>query len=131
MRIGLAQLNSVLGEVDKNLSRAHSLVAEAKSDGVDLVVFPELFLTGYSLADIERSVSLEVDDERIKALAADADSTGMLIGFQEGHGRSHTYNSAAYIEDGHVVHTHRKASAGRRERGDRGRKRWAGVGERS
>ncbi len=109
MRIGLAQLNSILGDVNGNLSRAHKVVAEAKSEGVDLVVFPELFLTGYSLAEIEEDVSLEVDDERIRALAADANSTGMLIGFQEGQRRPHTYNSAAYIEDGRVVHTHRKA----------------------
>ena len=109
MRIGLAQLNSIIGAVDENLERAHKVVAEAKSKGVDLIVFPELFLTGYSLADIEQDVSLDVDDDRISALAAAANSTGMLIGFQEGRRRPHTYNSAAYLEGGRVVHTHRKA----------------------
>lgn len=109
MRIGLAQLDSILGDVDANLSRAHKVVTEAKSQGIDLVVFPELFLTGYSLAEIEEDVALEVDDERIKALAEEANSTGMLIGFQEGQRRPHTYNSATYLEGGAVIHTHRKA----------------------
>lgn len=109
MRIGLAQLNSILGDVDGNLARAHNVVAEAKGKGVDLIVFPELFLTGYSLAEIDRDVSLDVDDERIRALATSANSTGTLIGFQEGQRLPHTYNSATYLEGGRVVHTHRKA----------------------
>jgi len=109
MRIGLAQLNSKLGDVNGNLDRAHNVISGAKGKSVDLVVFPELFLSGYSLGEVDRDVSLDVDDERMRTLAAAADSTGILMGFQEGQRAPHTYNSATYIEGGRVIHTHRKA----------------------
>lgn len=110
MRIGLAQLNPILGDVEGNLERAHAVIAEAKGKGVDLVVFPELFLTGYSIAEVDQDVSLPVDDEHIRTLATTANSTAILMGFQEGQRLPHTYNSATYLEDGRVVHTHRKAN---------------------
>jgi len=109
MRIVLAQVDSVLGEVDENLERARDIVHAQAADGADLVVFPELFLTGYSIGDVRRDVSIEIDDGRLASLAAEAgDSTAVLIGFVERGLRTERYNSAAYLQGGAVVHTHRK-----------------------
>ncbi len=46
MRISLAQLDSRLGDIDANIERARDAVATAVRDSTDLVVFPELFLSG-------------------------------------------------------------------------------------
>ncbi|MCA1853565.1 MAG: hypothetical protein LC647_14570, partial [Beggiatoa sp.] len=49
MRVALAQIDCLLGDIDENLRRAREVVAEAKDKGADLVVFPELSLAGYAL----------------------------------------------------------------------------------
>ena len=55
MRITLAQVPSTLGDVDANIARAAEIVGEAGQDGSDLVVFPELYLTGYALGRSTRT----------------------------------------------------------------------------
>lgn len=110
MRLVLAQADSVLGDVDQNLERAKEILRESASLGADLVVFPELFLTGYSVSDVARDIAIEGGDDRLAALtAADGGSIAALIGFVERGLRMERYNSAAYLEDGAVVHVHRKA----------------------
>ncbi|MGI0130980.1 MAG: nitrilase-related carbon-nitrogen hydrolase, partial [Thermoplasmata archaeon] len=51
MRITLAQVDSRPGELDANVARAEQVIAEAVSTGTDLVVFPELSLSGYTIGD--------------------------------------------------------------------------------
>ncbi|MGF1470584.1 MAG: nitrilase-related carbon-nitrogen hydrolase [Rubrobacteraceae bacterium] len=108
MRIALAQINPVLGDVDANLQRAEQAIVEAKKERADLVVFPELSLTGYSLGQVSDEVSIEVLDERITSLAERAGDTSILLGFHEDSGGFRTYNSAAYFQDGSLLHLHRK-----------------------
>lgn len=110
MRLVLAQADSALGDVDENLERAKEILREGAAEGADLVVFPELFLTGYSISDVARDIAIEAGDDRLAALTAAAgDSTAALIGFVERGPRMERYNSAAYLEGGDVVHVHRKA----------------------
>jgi predicted amidohydrolase len=108
MRIALAQVDADLGNVDANVARAEQAIADANADGADMVVFPELSLTGFSVGDLEADVSLALDDARLLHLAGLARG-GLLIGFPEAQAHGlHTYNSAAYFEDGRLVHVHRK-----------------------
>src|SRR5437763_9309925 len=52
MRIALAQINTVVGDLDGNAERIRSRLAEAKEQQADLVVFPELVVTGYPPEDL-------------------------------------------------------------------------------
>jgi predicted amidohydrolase len=108
MRITLAQAESVLGDVDANLMRATEIMALAASEHSDLVVFPELFLTGYALGRVDEDLTMSADDPRLKALSAVVPQTDVLIGLYEDGLGVHNYNSAAYYEAGALVHTHRK-----------------------
>ena len=109
MRITLAQLDSALGDVDANLAQAAEVIARAKDDRSDLIVFPELYLSGYSVGTVDDDVAIRVDDPRLVELARQAAPTGIHIGFAESATRSpHTYNSAAYYEGERLVHVHRK-----------------------
>ncbi len=109
MRIVLAQVDSVLGDVNQNLARAREILLGQAGGDTDLVVFPELFLTGYSLGNVPHDVGIAIDDVRFSSLAAAAgDSTAALIGLVETGPGMERYNSAAYIQGGGVVHTHRK-----------------------
>jgi predicted amidohydrolase len=109
MRITLAQVDSRLGDVDANLEQAERVIARAVGDSTDLVVFPELYLTGYSVGMIDADLALGADDPRLLRLAALAGKAGVLMGFMEAPLRGpHTYNSAAYYTGGELVHVHRK-----------------------
>ncbi|HKI92101.1 MAG TPA: nitrilase-related carbon-nitrogen hydrolase [Gaiellaceae bacterium] len=105
MRVALAQLDSRLGDLDANRARARRTFADAAAAGADLVVFPELQLSGYAVVHTDRETACTADE--LAPLAADAAGASVLFGFHERSlGRS--YNSAAYYEGGALVHVHRK-----------------------
>jgi predicted amidohydrolase len=105
MRVALAQLDSRLGDLDANGARALQALADAVADGADLVVFPELQLSGYAVGRTDRETACTAD--QLAPIAAGADGVSALLGFHEWSlGRS--YNSAAYYERGALVHVHRK-----------------------
>jgi predicted amidohydrolase len=109
VRITLAQVDAKLGDVDANAQQASEVIARAKADASDLIVFPELALSGYSIGAVDDDVAIRVDDPRLVELARQAAPAGLHIGFAESATRSpHTYNSAAYYEGERLVHVHRK-----------------------
>jgi predicted amidohydrolase len=108
VRITLAQVDAKLGDVDANAERAELAVAEAVEDRSDLVVFPELHLTGYSIGGLPDDVSMRVDDPRLARIARRAGAAGVLAGFVEDGPGIHTYNTAGYFSGGALVHLHRK-----------------------
>jgi|SRR5882757_2644429 len=105
VRIALAQMDPVLGEVDANLAHAHEQVRAAASRGADLVVFPELALHGYALGQVAEDRSLRADDERLSALTEAGPE--VLVGFHE-DGGVRRYNSAAYLSPNRAPQVHRK-----------------------
>src|SRR3954463_2311502 len=92
LRLALAQTDCTLGDVEANARRVRETLAAAAD--ADLVVFPELTLTGYQLAGVSEDVSLPASDPEIGGLAANAPAC--VVGFAEA-GRLHTYNTAAYL----------------------------------
>lgn len=108
MRITLAQAASQLGDIEANLARAKEIVGQAGRERSDLVVFPELFLTGYALGRVDEDVSMGADDPRLTGLNARASRTDVLIGLYEDGLGVHSYNSAAYYDASGLVHSHRK-----------------------
>jgi predicted amidohydrolase len=108
MRIALAQVDCTLGDIDANVERAARAIADARAEGADLVVFPELSLCGYSVGQVEDDLAMDVDDPRIIRLAGEAGEMDLLLGFSEVGAGPHTYNSAAYVDSGGDVHVHRK-----------------------
>lgn len=108
MRVALAQVDCTLGDIDGNVERASDAIRRARGQGADLIVFPELSLCGYSVGQVEDDLAMPPDDERIMRLSQAAGSSSLLVGFSEGGAGLHTYNSAAYLENGGLVHVHRK-----------------------
>jgi predicted amidohydrolase len=108
MRVAIAQVAPVLGDVDANFELARQAIREAREKGADLAVFPELSMTGYSLGQVSDEVSIEASDPRITELAEEAGDVSVVIGFHEDGAGVRTYNSAAYLEEGRVLHLHRK-----------------------
>lgn len=107
-RVAVVQSAPRLGDLEHNLARARERVAEARGRGADVVVFPELDVTGYSIAGLVDDLALEAHDERLRAVAAEAGEGAVVVGFLESGRGEHAYNSAAYFEAGQLVHVHRK-----------------------
>lgn len=108
MRVTLAQIDSQLGEIGANVMRAEQVLAQLPEGSTDLVVFPELHVTGYSVGLIDKDLSLSSADPRLERLARCAGSASLVTGFVEAGPGVHTYNSAAYYQAGQLRHVHRK-----------------------
>jgi NAD+ synthase (glutamine-hydrolysing) len=110
LSIALAQINTSLGKVEANLEKHLSLIAEARASGADLVVFPELSLTGYVLQDLASAVSHRAvpDDPVFKPLLAASQDIDLMVGFVEEDQRHRFYIASAYLSRGEVVHIHHK-----------------------
>ena len=108
VRVALAQIAPALGQLDVNLARHHELIKDARSKGADLVVFPELGLTGYQLQDLAAEVSIRLDDPRLADLAAASAGLSVIVSFVEESADHRLFIAAALLEDGEIRHVHRK-----------------------
>lgn len=108
MRVGLAQIDSTLGDLEANLGRAREAIATARGQGADLVVFPELMLSGYHIGSSTSDIALRADDPELAELAVAAGEASLIICFPELSPGGRVYNSAAYFEAGTLLHVHRK-----------------------
>ncbi len=108
IRVALAQIAPSLGQLDANLARHHELIEAARTGGADLVVFPELGLTGYQLQDLAAEVSLRLDDPRLAGLARATEGLSVVVSFVEESADHRLFIAAALLEDGELRHVHRK-----------------------
>jgi NAD+ synthase (glutamine-hydrolysing) len=102
MRIGMAQINTTVGDFDGNARKILEAVAEARSLGVDLLTFPELATCGYPPEDLlfkPRFIAenLRVLDEVVKH----SSGITLVLGFVDA--REALYSAAAVIHDGELV----------------------------
>jgi predicted amidohydrolase len=107
-RVALAQVAPHLGDLDANLELAATKVREAASQGADLVVLPELALTGYLLQDLVPDLAIRADDPRLTALASDTPGVAVAVGFAEETRARRYCNSVALVRDGELIGLHRK-----------------------
>lgn len=108
LKIGLAQTDSRLGFVDANAERHLEWIGRAREAGVDLLVFPELSLTGYRLLHLTPRVALRSGSPVLQRLAKAAGSMAVVLGFVEESERGVLHNSAVVLHEGRPVHVHRK-----------------------
>ncbi len=108
LTVGLAQIDCRLGDIAGNVERHLDWIERARADGVDLLVFPELSLTGYRLLHLTPRVALAADSGELARLAAAAGDMAVLAGFVEEGPRGALYNSAVLLSQGRVRVVHRK-----------------------
>lgn len=110
LTLALAQINTRLGRVEDNLEKHLDLAQKARRQGADLLVFPELSLTGYVLQDLVPVVAHRPsnDDPVFQPLLKASLDLDLVVGFVEEDRRNRFYIAAAYLSAGEVVHVHRK-----------------------
>ena len=109
IRVGLAQIDARLGEVEANLAHHLEWIARARREGVELLVFPELSLTGYRLLHLTPRVALQpARSAVVRRLAEAAPEMAVTVGCVEEDERGFLFNSALLLHGGRVAHVHRK-----------------------
>ncbi|MHB1846488.1 MAG: NAD+ synthase [Deltaproteobacteria bacterium] len=108
LRVALAQIDTTIGDFAGNARGVREATARARGQGAELVVFPELTLTGYPPRDLLELRSFAARSEATLAeLAAPADwsrGVAVALGFAERHAGvgNGIYNSAAILEGGRL-----------------------------
>lgn len=110
LTLALAQINTVLGDVEANLEKHLALIKDARSQGADLVVFTELSLTGYTLQDLAYTISHRPmeGDPIFRPLLKASGELDVVVGFVDEDTRHRFYIAAAYLSQGKIVHVHHK-----------------------
>ncbi len=106
---GIAQINPKLGDLGANLVLYEEKIREARGNGVDLLIFPELSLTGYFLRDMVPNVALKLSSREMKHLRELSRDVAFVAGLVEESSDYRFYNAAVYFEGGEIRHVHRKA----------------------
>ena len=109
LTVGLAQIDSRLGDLPANVERHLEWIERGREAGVDLLLFPELSLTGYRLLHLTSRVSLPIHDSvEVRRLAEATGSMSVVFGVVEEDVDGVLYNSAVLVREGAIQHVHRK-----------------------
>ncbi|MBP6672115.1 MAG: acyltransferase [Bacteroidetes bacterium] len=107
--IAVAQIDSRVGDIEKNIAHHIVFVKKAIAQKANIIVFPELSLTGYSVKDLNWDLALRAEPNKLFAelLKLSKQITIIAGGVEEGENFG-IYNSAFLFEDGKVHTAHRK-----------------------
>lgn len=110
LTLGLAQIKTKLGDVDANLDKHLEYVNRAAAQGVELLVFPELSLTGYAVQDLVPTLAHKPTpaDPVFGQLLTASHKLDLMVGFIDEDSRHRFYISAAYLSQGQILHVHHK-----------------------
>src|SRR5262245_50738029 len=107
MRLALAQINTVVGDLDGNRSLILARLEDARGAGADLVLFPELAVTGYPPEDLLlRPAFVRAARRSLDEIAGATDGITALVGFPSFEGD--LYNACAVCSEGEVRAVYRK-----------------------
>jgi len=106
--VALAQIKPKLGCLDDNMALIEAAIEKGISDGAQLIVFPELALTGYFLKDLVPDVAIGLDAPQIAKLKLLSRHISIAIGLVEVTADYRFFNTALYLEEGEILQVHRK-----------------------
>jgi predicted amidohydrolase len=125
--VRVEQCDAALGDAGANLARIAAAQRDARMAGMDLLVTPELSLTGYDVRDRVHSLAIPVEDVETPFPAL-AEGPDVVLGMIEAGREMVPYNAALHLRGGRVLHRHRKVHLPTYGMFDEGR--WFGAGTR-
>lgn len=108
LRVAMAQVAPALADRERNLALHLRQIEAARRQQADLVIFPELSLTGYFVRDMVPDVAIRREAAEIGRLVDAAGPAALVAGFIEESPQHRFYNAALFAEEGRIVHVHRK-----------------------
>lgn len=110
LHVAAAQVESFYGDVDANVERHLARIAEAAERGVEVLVFPELSLTGHTAGKDALRLAQPLDGPAVRALAEAAGAMTVVFGMIEEAPAGLFYNAAVAVRDGGALLCQRKAN---------------------
>jgi NAD+ synthase (glutamine-hydrolysing) len=108
MKIAIAQINTTVGNITGNFEKIISNITKAKNENADLVVFPELTLTGYPPRDLLIKKSfVKKNIEVLNQLIDFTENIAIVVGFVD-EKNGNLYNAAAFIKNKKIVEIYHK-----------------------
>ena len=107
-KVAVAQIKPKLEDLQSNLSLYEEKIGQGRKTKADLLLFPELSLTGYFLRDMVPNVALKLSSGEVKKLERLSRGAAFVAGLVEESSDYRFYNAAVYFEDGEIRHVHRK-----------------------
>ena len=109
LHLVLAQTNQLVGAIEKNTRDIIDAIAKAREEhAADLVIFPELCITGYPPEDLLLRPALAHQVEKaIEAIVPHTRDTAVIIGYPSRQ-QTGLYNACSYLADGRLVQTYYK-----------------------
>ncbi len=120
LQVAVAQIESVPGDLEANARKHLDIVADARAAGIELLLFPELSLTGHGGGADALRLALRRDHRLVGSIARATGAMTTVFGAIEEAPAAQFYNAAIAVRNGEVVHVHRKvnlATYGRLEDG--------------
>lgn len=110
LKIGLAQIYPKLGDLRANLAKHLEYIERAKAEKIDVLVFPELSMTGYQIQDLVPEVAIKAspDDAIFGELMKASKGLDVIFGFAHEDSRNRFFIADAYLSDSEVLHLHHK-----------------------
>ncbi len=108
MKIALAQINPTVGALESNAKKIIEYIGKAKAQGAELVVFPELAITGYPPEDLVLKPQFIADNiDALKKIVKASKGMGVFVGFVDRKGKD-LYNAGAFIDNGKIIKIYHK-----------------------
>ncbi|MEA2422725.1 MAG: hypothetical protein QOF55_1824 [Thermoleophilaceae bacterium] len=107
LTVALAQINSTVGDIPGNAAKIRDWIGRARDEGAQIVIFPELALTGYPPEDLLlKTHFVDAAGIALEELAEDVEDIVALVGFPER--RDDVYNAIGVLADGEVAAVYHK-----------------------
>lgn len=111
LKVAIAQINPSVGAINDNLLKIQAYLKESSSDRPDLVVFPEMTLTGYPVEDLLYNKSFVGSNlKALRELAAKSGNPPFIVGFVDRSADGRLYNAAAFIRNRKIEYVYHKCS---------------------
>jgi len=108
LKVAIAQIESILGDPRANLPKHLAMVEAARADNVDILLFPEMSLTGHNAGSETLRLAIGRDDPIVAEIARASGPMCTIFGLIEEAVAAQFYNTAIAVRDGEVVFLHRK-----------------------
>jgi NAD+ synthase (glutamine-hydrolysing) len=104
LKIALVQMNSTVGDLNDNVEKIKKYLEQAKESGAQLVVFPELAVTGYPPQDLlNEKEFIKANKSAIKEISRSCHGLTAIVGFVDYDRKGRLYNCAAIISNGKIL----------------------------
>lgn len=109
MKIALAQINTTIGDLEGNTGKIREFIDKAKKENAEIVVFPEMTITGYPALDLWYKKSLiKKNKEKLNEIAQYSEGIYTIVGFED-EKEGKLFNALAVVKNGKILFIQHKS----------------------